>query len=261
MVNKKNSKTKILYTCNNCGYQNSKWLGKCPSCDQWNTFIEESQISSNLHRVIKKDISEIKTLNSININQTKRILSDISEFDRLMGGGIIPGSLILMSGEPGIGTSTLLLQIANMYSKTGKVLYVSAEESEEQIKIRANRLKIDNNNLYILTESDIYNITSTIEKIKPIVVIMDSIQTVNNPDIDGTSGTVTQIRTCTDALLEKAKKNNTIIFVVGHVTKEGSIAGPKVLEHIVDVVLYMEGNKNLEFRILTSKKYSFVSTF
>lgn len=260
MANKFSSKLKTLYICSNCGYQNSKWLGKCPSCDGWNTFTEEIIHPENKHKK-RKTQTEVKTLNAINIQNKSRVQSYIAEFDRLVGGGLIPGSLILISGEPGIGKSTLLLQIANTYAKDNKVLYVSAEESEDQIKIRANRLKINNKDLYILTETNIYIINDTIEKLKPLITIIDSIQTVNNPDLDSISGSVLQIRTCTDILMDTAKKKNNIIFLVGHVTKEGVIAGPKILEHIVDVVLYMEGDKNLEFRVIKSNKNRFGSTF
>ncbi len=253
-------KVKSVYTCNNCGYQTSKWLGKCPECRGWNTFIEEILYKKKSRPALSKDQEKIKSLDTITTGKVKRITSSLKEFDRLTGGGLVPGSLFLLSGEPGIGKSTLLLQIANIYSQTGKVLYVSAEESEEQIKIRATRLGINSKNLYIYTQTDIYQINQTIEKVNPIITIIDSIQTVNNPDIDSVGGTVTQIRECTNILMNKAKKENSIIFLVGHVTKEGTIAGPKILEHIVDVVLYMEGDKNHQFRILKSQKKRFGST-
>lgn len=234
-------------------------MGKCPNCDQWNTFIEDT-LSPSATQKERKTNTSIKNLSSISMEKSKRITSHLKEFDLLMGGGIMPGSLTLISGEPGIGKSTLLLQMANALADSGKVLYVSAEESEEQIKHRAERLNIKNNNLFILTETDIYAINQTIKKEKPLITIIDSIQTVHNPDLANASGNASQIRMCTDILLETAKQNKISIFIVGHVTKEGVIAGPKILEHMVDVVLYMEGEKNLEFRILKSKKNRFGST-
>ncbi len=254
------SQVKSFYKCSNCGYQTSKWLGKCPECSQWNTFIEEMLKKNKPAKSITKELKKIRTLDSITIKKNERIKSTINEFDRLVGGGIVPGSLILISGEPGIGKSTLLLQIANTFSQTNKVLYVSAEESEEQIKIRANRLKLNSNNLYILTETDIYVIDETIKKIKPCITILDSIQAVSNPDLNSISGTVSQIRESAGIMMDRCKKNSTVIFLVGHVTKEGAIAGPKILEHMVDVVLYMEGDKNHQFRLLKSQKNRFGST-
>ena len=254
------SQAKSFYTCTNCSYQTSKWLGKCPECNQWNTLVEEVFHSNKTRQPVTKKQKEIKTLESITIKKNERIKSSLKEFDRLLGGGIVGGSLILISGEPGIGKSTLLLQIANIFSKANKVLYVSAEESEEQLKIRANRLNLNSSNLYILTETDIYVIDNAIKKIKPLVTILDSIQTVNNPDLNSISGTISQIRECTNIMMERGKKDNNAIFLVGHVTKEGAIAGPKILEHIVDVVLYMEGDKNHQFRLLKSQKNRFGST-
>jgi len=260
LVNKRSSKIKTVYICSKCGYQSSKWLGKCPNCEAWNSFTEE--ITGPLEKK-KKDqgSNKIKTLSGINIRDNQRLLSNIHEFDRLCGGGIIPGSVLLISGEPGIGKSTLLLQIANAYAAKGKVLYVSAEESEEQIKSRADRLKINSDNLFILSENNISIIDSSIVKLKPIAAIIDSIQTVHDPDLDNSSGNASQIRMCTDILSQRAKSEKVPVFIVGHITKDGSIAGPKILEHMVDVVLYMEGDRNLDFRILKSNKNRFGSTF
>jgi len=249
-----------LYICSYCGYQTAKWLGRCPECDQWNSFLEETLHKNKLTKKISQKIKNIKTLDAISLKKEHRIKSTIKEFDRIMGGGIVPGSMTLISGEPGIGKSTLLLQIANGFSKSGKTLYISAEESAEQVKLRSDRLNLKSNSLYISEETDIYMIQIAINKIKPTVVIIDSIQTVNHPDITSVSGSISQIRECSGIIIEQARKNNTAVFIVGHVTKEGSIAGPKILEHMVDAVLYMEGDKNLYFRILKCQKNRFGST-
>lgn len=255
------TKFKSLYLCNHCGYQSSKWLGKCPNCDQWNTFVEEVITKKNEKITKNKKLPDLKLLNQISTEKTSRIKSELSEFDRLLGAGIVPGSVILMSGEPGIGKSTLLLQLAALFSQKGKVIYVSGEESEEQIKLRADRLTINYKDLYILTETDAESIYHSIKNIQPIFTIIDSIQTMNLQHLDNLTGTLTQIKECANLFIDCAKKENTCIVLVGHVTKEGTIAGPKILEHMVDVVLHMEGDRNLEFRILKSNKNRFGSTF
>ena len=254
-------KVKSFYICNNCGYQTSKWLGKCPNCNQWNTIIEEVVKVQNKSNTKHNSNSSLKLLSEITISEKDRVKCNISEFDRLLGGGVIPGSLILISGEPGIGKSTLLLQIAANYSKNNKVLYISAEESEQQIKIRADRLNIKSDNLYILAENDILTINQFIKDVKPAITIIDSIQTIKNIELNSLTGAVSQIKESTNLLLNTAKQENTTIFLVGHITKEGAIAGPKILEHMVDVVLYMEGDRNLDFRIVKSNKNRFGSTF
>ncbi len=256
-------KSNIQYICSNCGYQSPKWLGKCPECGEWNTF-EEVILKNTKSPSLKKDNSneslKITSINKIEIAKLSRIKTDIKEVDRVLGGGIIPGSVILIGGEPGIGKSTLLLQIANNIAKKNKILYVSGEESLEQIKHRADRLNIKNENLLVLSETNLYNIINAIEEINPSVVIIDSIQTIYNPDLNNVAGSVVQIKNSTGNLLKIAKENKIGLFLVGHITKEGAIAGPKLLEHIVDVVLYIIGEKFHPFRILYGKKNRFGST-
>ncbi len=256
-------KIKSLYICTECGYQSAKWLGKCPSCGAWNSMVEEIQTAASNSGGSSKRVLSNKMLNFSKIKQTKvkRLKAGIAEFDRVLGDGTVPGSLVLIGGEPGIGKSTLLLQVSNRFAEFGKVLYVSGEESPEQIKLRADRLGIDNANIYILPETDVNIIVSHIENLKPIVVIIDSIQTINNPDLYNVTGSVSQIRDTTSYLLKTAKDLMIPIFIIGHITKEGNIAGPKSLEHIVDVVLYMEGERFHSFRLLRSYKNRFGSTY
>lgn len=245
-----------MYKCSSCSYSSSKWFGKCPGCGEWNTLQEEI-----IQEYRKDEKPSCFKLPDIDIKEEARLKSGISEFDSVLGGGIVLGSLVLIGGDPGIGKSTLLLQVSGEVSKECKVLYVSGEESCSQIKIRADRLSISSENLYISSYSNITHIIEQIEKIKDIkLIIVDSIQAIYHPLLESAPGTVSQIKMCTSFLIEIAKQRNIPIFIVGHVTKEGSIAGPKVLEHMVDTVLYFEGERNHIFRILRAYKNRFGST-
>src|SRR6201996_5758245 len=237
------SKTKTAFFCSNCGYESAKWLGKCPSCDQWNTFIEEVIVKDNRlsESEWKKFSPDKKENRSISLHEVvsaaeERILSTDPELNRVLGGGIVTGSIVLVAGEPGIGKSTLFLQ--NGLSLTGiRTLYISGEESEQQIKMRADRLKIRNDHFYLLTETSTQIIFQEIKKLRPQLVIVDSIQTLQSPYIESSAGSVSQIRECTSEFQRFAKDTNTPVFLIGHITKDGSIAGPKMLEHMVDTVL------------------------
>ncbi len=259
------AKSKTSFFCQSCGHNAPKWLGKCPSCGEWNTFIEEL-IETTTHPadVWKKNdrtkvASKPKLLQEVNFENLPKIVSPDEEFNRVLGGGIVPGSLVLIGGEPGIGKSTLLLQIALQITGP-KILYVSGEESEQQIKLRADRLKVENPNLYLLTETNTQQIFKHLIELEPDVVIIDSIQTLFSDQIDSGPGSVSQIRECTVELMRYAKETGVPIFLVGHITKEGSIAGPKVLEHLVDTVLQFEGDRHFIYRILRTTKNRYGST-
>ncbi|MBR1763138.1 MAG: DNA repair protein RadA [Eubacterium sp.] len=255
---------KSVYICSNCGYESAKWYGKCPSCSEWNTMEEhipsvqtKGKSSSFSARAA---VASVKKLSEINSDIEKRILTGVNEFDRVLGGGIVEGSLILLSGDPGIGKSTILLQICEYLGKSKTVLYISGEESARQIKLRANRLGVTTENLYVLAQTDVLSIVETIKVEKPDVVIIDSIQTMVIDGISSTAGSVTQVRESTNLFMHLAKDLGIPVFIVGHVNKDGAIAGPKVLEHIVDTVLYFEGERNYSYRILRSVKNRFGST-
>jgi DNA repair protein RadA/Sms len=251
------SKTKIKYICTNCGYDSLKWLGKCPSCEEWNSFTEEivDRKKTNLRKTESPQVSKLQDpLDGLE----HRIHCDINEFDRVLGGGIIPGSVVLIGGDPGIGKSTLVLQAVATIN--AKVLYVSGEESIRQIKLRAKRLNINSDNIYLLAETDLDVITNAIAKIKPDLIVIDSIQTISKPEFENAPGTITQIRECTSYIMQLAKKDNFSALLIGHVTKEGYIAGPKILEHMVDTVLQFEGDRNHSYRILRAQKNRFGST-
>lgn len=256
------AKLKPIYICSECGYESPKWFGKCPGCNQWNTMNEELPNSTPLSSVSKGNsaVTQVMQLNEIKEDVEKRITTGNKEFDRVLGGGIVIGSLVLISGDPGIGKSTILLQICQHLGKNHKVLYVSGEESANQIKMRANRLKIDTDKLFLLTQTDVSVIVETIRLEKPDIVIIDSIQTMVYEEISSSAGSVTQVRECTNIFMHTAKGMGIPIIVVGHVNKDGAIAGPKVLEHIVDTVLYFEGEKNYSYRILRGVKNRFGST-
>lgn len=254
------AKSKSVYVCSECGYQSPKWLGKCPSCNQWNTMEEEIENTSSKPLSKSSSVSKVMALDEITTDVEKRISTGINEFDRVLGGGIVYGSLILLSGDPGIGKSTILLQICQYLGKNSKVLYVSGEESANQIKMRANRLNVTTDNLYILTQTDVSEIVDAIKSNKPDIVIIDSIQTMVYEEIGSSAGSVTQVRECTNIFMHTAKGLGIPIIIVGHVNKDGAIAGPKVLEHIVDTVLYFEGEKNYAYRILRGVKNRFGST-
>ena len=258
------SKTKTAFFCSNCGYMSAKWLGKCPSCNQWNTLVEEV-IEKDIKETNWKDYSSTTTKNKIialedvTTKNEKRIITTDVELNRVLGGGIVLGSLILIAGEPGIGKSTLFLQLG-LQLQGLKVLYISGEESEQQIKMRAERIKTKNENFYLLTETNTNNIFSEIKKLQPQIVIVDSIQTLQTNLIESSAGSVSQIRECATEFQKFAKETNTPVFLIGHITKDGSIAGPKVLEHMVDAVLQFEGDRHYAYRILRTQKNRFGST-
>lgn len=257
-------KSKSVYICNECGYQSPKWLGKCPGCNSWNTMIETldtpQKATSSVARTAVSSINRPKPIGEIAHNDKTRFKTGIRELDRVLGGGIVSGELILVGGDPGIGKSTLLLQICENAGKTKKILYVSGEESAEQIKIRAERLGVTTDNLYLLSETDVEAILEAITDTKPDIVIIDSIQTMHIEAISSAAGSVPQVRETTNALMKIAKSMGISMFIVGHVTKDGSLAGPRVLEHMVDCVLYFEGDRQLSFRILRAVKNRFGST-
>jgi len=258
-------KIKIVYRCQKCGYVSVKWLGKCPDCSGWNTFLEEKEIpeiGQGARRILQFS-SEILTLDEISMETEGRYQIGINEFDRMLGGGIVPGSIILIGGPPGIGKSTLLLQTAAKTVSSGNTLYISGEESLQQIKLRALRLGIDSvkiKNLYLLSETNLENILEAINKINPQFLIIDSIQTMYRSDFPSAPGTVTQVRECAAELVNLAKTRGLSVFLLGHVTKEGVIAGPRVLEHLVDTVLYFEPEKQYTYRILRAYKNRFGPT-
>jgi DNA repair protein RadA/Sms len=257
------AKAKKRYICQNCGNESPKWLGKCPECDAWNTMIEELDIPDNNQNVIlePQDNNIPVKITKIQNHDQKRMKSGNKELDRVLGSGLVYGSVVLIGGDPGIGKSTILLQIAQTIgNQDKKVLYVSGEESNIQIKMRGERLGIDTENLYIYGEINIHNILLAIKTEKPDIVMVDSIQTMYNHLLASTPGTVSQIREITNTLIQIAKKNNIIMIIIGHVTKQGAIAGPKVLEHMVDTVLYFEGEKYNTYRILRSVKNRYGST-
>ncbi|MBS4032964.1 MAG: DNA repair protein RadA [Ignavibacterium sp.] len=252
------SKSKIKYICSNCAYESVRWLGKCPECDSWNSFTEEL-IETGRRKSFKvpQKVSFHK-ITEITATEEDRIKTGITEFDRVLGGGLMPGSVVLLGGDPGIGKSTLAMQAsANIKNK---VLYVTGEESEKQIKLRSSRLKITSDEFYVLAETELGQIIASINNLDPAVVIIDSIQTMYRSELENSPGTITQIRECTSLLMEEAKKKNYSVIIIGHVTKEGMIAGPKLLEHIVDTVIQFEGESNHSFRILRAQKNRFGST-
>lgn len=255
------AKMKTSFVCSECGYETPKWYGKCPNCGEWNTLNEEAPAPKMNGRGAKSvSVSNAMKLNEISSDVEKRIKTGIGEFDRVLGGGIVLGSLVLISGDPGIGKSTILLQICEYLGKSQRILYVSGEESASQIKLRANRLGVFTNNLLVLSQTDVRTIVETIKSEKPDVVIIDSIQTMIFDECSSSAGSVTQVRECTNIFMHTAKSYGIPILVVGHVNKDGAIAGPKVLEHIVDTVLYFEGERNYSYRILRGVKNRFGST-
>ena len=250
-------KSKIVYLCSACGDDFAKWNGQCPSCNEWGT-LSEFKVSKN-RKQSKKNISEPNDLDSIlNIYPSKRIMTGLAEADRVLGGGMLSGSLILLGGNPGVGKSTLALHMCSGIGE--KVLYISAEESEEQVAIRARRLDLKSNDLFLSSENELDGILKHVDRTNPVLVIIDSIQTIFNPELDSLPGSPSQIRDCGQQLLEISKNKNITILIVGHVTKEGAIAGPKMLEHMVDTVLYMEGDDRYDHRILRSEKNRFGTT-
>ena len=266
------SKIKTSFFCQHCGYESVKWVGQCPSCNQWNTFVEEltqkdnskkdngwKDYSRNPADNEEKRTNKTISLSEINSSEENRLPTADAELNRVLGGGIVPGSLVLVAGEPGIGKSTLFLQ-NGLWLKDVSVLYVSGEESEQQIKMRADRLGLKNDSFYLLTETSTQTIFQEIKKLKPQLVIVDSIQTLHTTFIDSSPGSVSQIRECAAEFQRFAKETNTPVFLIGHITKDGSIAGPKILEHMVDTVLQFEGDRHYAYRILRTLKNRFGST-
>lgn len=257
------AKIKTSYICSECGFESPKWYGKCPSCGEWNTLNEElnSQQTKNSFSNSFSTVNQVLALDDICGENDERIPTKIEEFDRVLGGGIVKGSLVLLSGDPGIGKSTILLQICqNLGSKGQKILYVSGEESANQIKLRAVRIGVTTKNLFILSQTDLATIVECIKAEKPDIVIIDSIQTMVYEQVNSSAGSITQVRECTNVFMHTAKGLGIPIIIVGHVNKDGAIAGPKVLEHIVDTVLYFEGERNYSYRILRGVKNRFGST-
>ena len=263
------AKLKSVYICSSCGYESAKWNGRCPSCGEWNTFEEEVVEAAQKKSGAKKapsalngeDCSDkVRTLSQIDTEDEIRYSTGAGELDRVLGGGLVKGSLVLLGGEPGIGKSTLLLQICSYFGREHTILYVSGEESVRQVKLRADRLGVVTTNLYLLSITDAESVCSTITATRPDIVIIDSIQTMNIRDISSSSGSITQVRECTNMFMHLAKDLEIPIFLVGHVNKDGNIAGPKVLEHIVDAVLYFEGDRNMSYRILRAVKNRYGST-
>ena len=257
-------KAKVQFECQTCGYISPKYLGRCPNCGQWNTMVEVT-LQDTTDRRVRVSLDGKKTqpqrLKEVVPRKEPRVATKLAELNRVLGGGVVPGSLVLIGGDPGIGKSTLLLQVSQQLTEVGgKVLYVSGEESAEQIKLRAERLGAANLDFYLYAETDMHEISRAIEKLEPDYVIIDSIQTMTQPDVTSVAGSVSQVRETTAELLKIAKTNGIAIFIVGHVTKEGSIAGPRMLEHMVDTVLYFEGDKHHTFRILRAVKNRFGST-
>ena len=256
---------KTVFFCQNCGYESPKWMGQCPGCRQWNTFVEETVSTGNKGSSVHSSGSGVKNkpvaLTKIQAREDDRIKTDIEELDRVLGGGIVQGSMVLVGGDPGIGKSTLLLQVCRQLAGKGhKVLYISGEESLRQIKLRAERIGEFNDQLLLMCETNLETIRQTIEEVKPETVVIDSIQTMYNEQISSAPGSVSQVRESTGILMQIAKGLGISVFIVGHVTKDGSVAGPRVLEHMVDTVLYFEGDRQVAYRILRSVKNRFGST-
>ncbi len=262
------AKLKSVYICSACGYESPKWNGKCPSCGEWNTFEEEIVEAAPKKTSAKASASaagvnlsdKVRTLSQIDTDDEIRYSTGASELDRVLGGGLVKGSLVLLGGEPGIGKSTLLLQICSYLGKEHSILYVSGEESVRQIKLRADRLGVDTPNLYLLSSTDAESVCSTVTASQPEIVIIDSIQTMNIRDINSSSGSITQVRECTNMFMHMAKELEVPVFLVGHVNKDGAIAGPKVMEHIVDTVLFFEGDRHQSYRLLRAVKNRYGST-
>lgn len=263
------AKVKTVFICSECGYESAKWNGKCPQCGEWNTFTEEETVARSSSQQAQREASKrrsanlaekITAIDGIETEDDVRYSTGLRELDRVLGGGLVKGSLVLLGGEPGIGKSTLLLQICNFMGDDHTILYVSGEESMRQIKIRAERLGVDSENLYLLSSTDAEAVNDAIISEKPEIVIIDSIQTMCIRDLTSSAGSITQVRECTNMFMRTAKSEEIPIFIVGHVNKDGAIAGPKVMEHIVDAVLFFEGERNLSYRILRAVKNRYGST-
>lgn len=256
------AKKKSSFVCQNCGYKSAKYLGRCPNCGEWSSFVEEVEVQEvkNQRVSMTGERSKPLKLDEVELFDAPRIETDLDEFNRVLGGGVVPGSLVLIGGDPGIGKSTLLLQVSTQLASRGRVLYVSGEESAQQIKLRAERLGDIDRDFYLYAETNMQSIRAEVERLKPNFLIIDSIQTIMTPEIQSTQGSVSQVREVTGELMQIAKTNDIATFIVGHVTKEGQLAGPRMLEHMVDTVLYFEGERNNTFRILRAVKNRFGST-
>ena len=258
------AKQKTVYVCSECGNETPNWAGKCPSCGAWNTLSEvklDRAAGARGTSYVRSELAQKpKRLEELDVTEEIRFSTGISEFDRVLGGGAVLGSLVLVGGAPGIGKSTLLLQMCAVTAKSRRVLYVTGEESERQLKLRADRLGVRGGEIYVLAETDLDQILSAVDTLKPDVVIVDSIQTISDTAIASAPGSITQVRECTMRIMRLTKEKSITVFVVGHINKEGSIAGPKVLEHMVDCVLYFEGERSTSFRILRAVKNRFGST-
>ena len=250
-------KQKTLYICQQCGYESPKWLGKCPDCENWSTFQEEIRQEMKKGVSAGRTVAKVSPLFSGESEVLPRISTGIAELDRTLGGGVIPGVVVMIGGDPGIGKSTLMLQMLDKIDSKSDLLYVSGEESKSQIHLRANRLGLSGQNIFFSAETSLQSLIALLEQNKPAAVVIDSIQTLNSEEIDSIPGNVTQLRTCTAALMRFAKEAGVPVFLIGHVTKDGSIAGPRVLEHMVDTVLYFEGDQQYDYRILRSTKNRF----
>ena len=253
-------KAKTTYYCSECGNETGKWMGQCPACGAWNSLVEAPIEKRSVAVGSTRRFAAPKLLSELDAEEELRFSTGIHEFDRVLGGGAVRGSLVLVGGAPGIGKSTLLLQLCGQVSESEKILYVTGEESQRQLKMRAQRLGVGAGSIYVLAETDIASILGTIDELKPTILIVDSIQTMFDAETSSTPGSISQVRECTMRIMRSAKDNDYTAFVVGHVNKEGSIAGPKVLEHMVDCVLYFEGDQSLSYRILRAAKNRFGST-
>ena len=260
------AKTKSVFYCTECGNETAKWAGKCPACGAWNTIVEqETSPKSSRGKVTagyKTPFHSVKAISLTEVETGKeiRFSTGMGELDRVLGGGAVKGSLVLVGGAPGIGKSTLMLQICQSLCEFSKVLYVSGEESVSQLKLRAQRLGVQSDSLFVLSETALGDVLQSVDQEEPDILIVDSIQTLYNPELDSAPGSIGQVKDCTLALMQLAKGQNTTVFVIGHVNKEGSIAGPKVLEHMVDCVLYFEGDQHMTYRILRAAKNRFGAT-
>ncbi|CAH1855337.1 DNA repair protein RadA [Convivina praedatoris] len=258
------AKARTQFICSQCGFNSARYLGRCPNCGQWGTFVEEKIQPENTNRKARVGLdgraAKVEKINEISLENTPKVATQLQELNRVLGGGVVAGTLILIGGDPGIGKSTLLLQVSGQLAHAGKVLYVTGEESASQVKLRADRLHVGGEDFYLYPETDMTAIKKQVEELKPDFLVIDSVQTMQEPDLSSAIGSVSQIREVTADLLQLAKTNNISIFIVGHVTKDGAIAGPKILEHMVDTVLYFEGDRHYKYRILRAVKNRFGAT-
>ncbi|CAK1248176.1 DNA repair protein RadA/Sms [Fructobacillus tropaeoli] len=258
------AKTKTQFICSNCDFISARYLGRCPNCGEWGTFVEEKiqpETTNRKARVgIDGKVTKVQAINEVSLEDTPKVTTGLKELNRVLGGGVVAGTLVLIGGDPGIGKSTLLLQVSGELSNHGKVLYVTGEESASQVKLRADRLDVGGQQFYLYPETDMTAVKKQVEEMKPNFLVIDSVQTMQEPDLTSPIGSVAQIREVTADLLQIAKTNNITVFIVGHVTKDGAIAGPKILEHMVDTVLYFEGDRHYKYRILRAVKNRFGAT-